>query len=186
MSDDQSSKPRLNSQSGLKNGGQQVYTPHHVVHALAGHDSIVLEGFGGEQAKTPGWLPVNPHLDADTAHEAIVHARSVQQQSLLYRILGLVLAVSLLTGVAVYLAVRVNGHAAGQGATASVQWIPKAMTPNYLSVEIAGTEVQIPLGGLLPSGEKLVGLNADSQTFSTPTQQIALKKSAMPSGDKSH
>lgn len=148
-----------------------AYSAHEVIARLMGSTSVKLDGFSGQPATAPIWVPM-------VAKNAILTFRGAPEVKEKIRHIALVAAVFsavALSGAAFLL----GGAGASKGASSentAIAWTVTAVLANSVSVAVAGQTIAVPVGSTLPNGEILRSSDPLKQTYATDSQVIVLRK----------
>ena len=147
-----------------------VIAPDQLVSLLIGADYVELRGFGGPPADLPFWVPAVQNFSPDESDGASRKA---------FRFFQMLWWPSLLVGVAAICIVAFWAGSLGspaRGGGKSNAWAAKSVGANTVVMTAGSVTVVVPVGGVLPSGEILRGVDELRQNFSTDTQTTAVKK----------
>lgn len=151
--------PAIHSEAGV------AISPSQLAAMVYGSSTVKIGGFDEQKRiKLPIWMPVasQPNLQPAMAVQKSPIKRA-------YSIAKLMSVVSVI-------AIAFWFGGVQQQSFNQISWRVKQVTMNGVLVELNGQLLDIPVGGLLPDGIRVIGNDFVNQTYTTDTQAVKLKK----------
>ncbi|MBQ0916976.1 hypothetical protein KBW71_00730 [Hydrogenophaga aromaticivorans] len=134
-------------------------------------DVVNLSGFGAyEQMDAPAWVPLVQRPFPEEVGAAIVETKGLRM-----RVLSIPLVALLLCATALAFTVG-RLYFQPVSVASPIVWHVESVGLAGLSVMVGARVIQIPVGAVLPSGERLVSVDAPKQSYETPHQRVVLSK----------
>lgn len=148
-----------------------AFTPVQVVCALLKSDVVYLSGFDAHaQMDAPAWVPLVQRPFPEDVGAAITETKGLRM-----RVLSIPLGALLLCATALAFTVgRLNFQPVS--VASPIVWHVESVGSAGLSVMVGARAIQIPVGAVLPSGERLVSVDLPNQSYETPHQRVVLSK----------
>jgi len=171
-----------NSSQHLQCAHVPAILQHEIVEILINADRVHLSRFLPPKDEAEDTLPVAAHVhvqdlgEAASVRLAVLAARDGREKRKEWGRWLFALFVALLLACSTYLIGQHSTSVTSPGPS----WHVRQVTPTGVTLSLAqspdGTPMHIPVGGILPDGQRLLGVDAARHTYSTSQQDVRVRQ----------